>query len=149
MKMRRIRVRSLFAGCISCLRCVDQRSHMQIESLCVPPRGTPVLRVASGSTFIIDNIIIILSLSSPVAASDRSVSRSRLRAYSSHIGSLSPEPLPSVFAAALIYRCDGLGRASGPKTRRHCRIDGYKAPLRFSQKFTSPPRAAVEALDEK
>lgn len=43
MKMRRIRVGSLLAGCISCLRCADQRSHMQIESLCVPPHSSPFL----------------------------------------------------------------------------------------------------------
>lgn len=45
MKMRRIRVRSLLAGCISCLRCVDQRSHMQIESLGVPLHSSPFLYV--------------------------------------------------------------------------------------------------------
>lgn len=88
--------------------CVDQRSHMQIESLCVPPHSSPFLPdlfcVATRSILLwCIMITIMFSLSSPAAESDRSVSRSRLCAYSSHIGSLSPAPLPSVFAAPHLF----------------------------------------------
>lgn len=68
----------------------------------VPPGSLSALQVARFLK------IIILSLSNPVAESDRSVSRNRFCAYSFHIGSLYSVPLPSVFVAALIYRCDGL-----------------------------------------
>lgn len=45
MKMRRIRVRSLLAGCISCLRCVwtSGLSHADPSPLCVPPHSSPFL----------------------------------------------------------------------------------------------------------
>lgn len=51
------------------------------------------------------------SLSNPVA--ERSVSRNRLRAYSVHIGAYLRCLSPSLSVAALIYRRDGLCRASG------------------------------------
>lgn len=91
--------------------CVDQRSHMQIESLCVPPHSSPLLPGSLSRCKSLDSlsflmIIIILSLSNPVAESDRSVWRTRLCAYSFHIGSLSSvaSPLwsswPHLFIAA-------------------------------------------------
>lgn len=91
--------------------CVDQRSHMQIESLRVPPQqqSSPPRLLLGFFFFLRCNFFIIIitinnnnntnwSLSSPAAA-ERSVSRNRLCAYSVHIGclylfgSLSPPSL--------------------------------------------------------
>lgn len=152
MKMRRIRVRSLLAGCISCLRSVWTSGLTCRSSPFASPR-TAVLsarlsfrsagrRILFIIILIILTIIILWSLSSPVAERNKSVSRNRLCAYSFHIGSLSSVPLP--FGRGRTYL--SLRRTVmniGLKARKHFGIHGYKPSLWYCQKFTSPPQAAV------
>lgn len=103
MKMRRMRVRSLLAGCISCLRCVRTSAlTCRSSSLCVPPpRSSRLLSVRGASLF------------SPVSRSPEllisSAAQQQRRCafqgiFSVHIGAGSSLPLPSpLFAAALLF----------------------------------------------
>lgn len=88
MKMRRIRVRSLLAGCISCLRCV-RTSGLTCRS---SPLASPRTAVLSSRVslffcvaFFFSFCLFVSPLSSPAAERDRSVSRYCLCAYSSHV----------------------------------------------------------------
>lgn len=125
--------------------CVDQRSHMQIESLCVPPHSSPFLPdlfFCAASSSVLNVLFCFFSslnkkkkiqkksLSNPVAESDRSVSRNRLCAYSFHIGEPYLQRLSLRSLRARTYL--SLRRTVvniGLKTRKRCRIHGYKPSL--------------------
>lgn len=156
MKMRRMRVRSLLAGCISCLRCV-RTSALTCRSspLCVPPaQQSPPL----GSRCLVLLAIISLSrspeppnpLSSPAAAEMR-VSGNLLCAYWSWLLAASPLFSAPRRRAYLSLRRSEQGirlktRKQPPRPVHACK----RAPW-CCQNFTCAPplRAAVGALDGK
>lgn len=116
-----------------CVR-VDQRSHMQIESLCVPPaqQSSPPASVVArslGYLFVTSIIIIITSLLSdpPQTCSGE------MRLAESSLGIfqfisepvLGASPLSALSSlAALIYRRGALCSASGLKARRRDPVPG-------------------------
>lgn len=123
MKMRTIRVRSLLAGCISCLRCVclpgPAVSHAdrfppftspphppRFSSLFFPPSTTSL---GSISTLWVTrlSLFIYLTIAITVGFPAANVSRSRIRTCWFQIESLyrSPEPLPCRAADALVSSC--------------------------------------------
>lgn len=110
MKMRRIRVRSLLAGCISCLRCVRTSGLTCRSSPLASPR-TAVLSSRVSLFFCVAFFFLFVYLFPPSAAQQQNATDLFLGIVSVHIHrmcSLSCAPLPSLFVPALIYRCDGL-----------------------------------------
>lgn len=149
MKMRRIRVRSLLAGCISCLRCVWTSGLTCRSSPFASPR-TAVLssRISFAlqlARFFYD--VLWSLLCSPSAARQQKATDLFHGVVSVHIHLISGaylrrlSPRSSRHRTYLSLRRTGMN--IGLKTRKHCRIHSYKPSLRYCQKFTSPPQAAV------
>lgn len=150
MKMRRMRVRSLLAGCISCLRCV-RTSALTCRSspLCVPPRSSRLLSVRGASLF----SLLLRSPELLISSAAEQQQRCAFKGiFSVHIEAGSFLPLPSpLLAAALIYRCDGPSWTSGS---RHAisrpvlctRVNPHRGDAKT---LPAPLKDAVDALDRK
>lgn len=114
MKMRRMRVRSLLAGCISCLRCA-RTSALTCRSSprCVPPRSSRLLSARCASLF----SLFFRSPEQLISSAARQQQKYAFQGiFSVHIGAGSLLPLPSpLLAAALIYCCDGPSWTSGSR----------------------------------
>lgn len=148
MKTRRMRVRSLFAGCISCLRCV-RTSALTCRSspLCVPPRSSRLLSVRGASFF----SLLLRSPEPPISSATHQQQRCAFQGiFSVHIGAGCSLPLPSPLLA-LIYRCDGPSRTSGSRHARSRPVQCTRVNLHrgVAKTLPAPPRAAVDALDRK
>lgn len=115
-----------------CVR-VDQRSHMQIESLCVPPAqqsSPPASDVARWLGYLFVTVIIIITslLSDPpqTCSGEMRLAESSLGIFqfiSEPV--LGASPLSALSSlAALIYRRGALCSASGLKARRRDPVPG-------------------------
>lgn len=150
MKMRRMRVRSLLAGCISCLRCV-QTSALTCRSSpqCVPPRSSRLLSVRGSSLF----SLLLRSPELLISAAAQQQQRCAFHGiFSVHIGAGSLLPLPSPFlAAALIYRCDGPSWTSGSRhaISRPVLYTCVNPHRGVAKTLPAPLRDTVDALDRK
>lgn len=150
MKMRRMRVRSLLAGCISCLRCA-RTSALTCRSspLCVPPRSSRLPSVRGASIF----SLLLRSPEPLVSSAAHQQQRCAFQGiFSLHIGAGCSLPLPSpLLAAALIYRCDGPSRTSGSRhaNSRPVQCTRVNPHRGVTKTLPAPPRAAVDALDRK
>lgn len=150
MKMRRIRVRSLLAGCISCLRCV-RTSALTCRSspLCVPPRSSRLLSVRGASLFSLLLRLLKLRISSAAQQRQRCAFQG---IFSVHIGAGCWLPLPSpLLAAAFIYRCDGPSWTSGsrPAISRRVLCTRVNPHCGVAKTLPAPFKDAVDALDGK
>lgn len=134
MKTRRIRVRSLLAGCISCLRCVWTSGLTCRSSPFASPR-TAVLSSRLVATRPILFFLLLLELLPayyliPQQPSSRKVcfTESSLCIFSSY-RSLSAVPLPFALRGCTYLSPRRTVLNIGLYTRKHCPIHSYKPAL--------------------
>lgn len=176
MKTRRIRVRSLLAGCISCLRCVcvwTSGLTCRSSPFASPRHSSPLLplRMWRARSVIYWSQLLLFLLLLPACypiplrrAAERCVSQNRLWAYFSSYRSPSWVPLPSPLSPRWLHLFIAAAHCAQHRGSRRADAIPYPAkegerncaPICFfsigiiflSQNFASPPRsqAAVEAL---
>lgn len=158
MKMRRTRVRSLLAGCISCLRCV-RTSALTCRSSpqCVPPRAQQSPPLGSRCLAPLAVITTAGTPGFPSAAAQQQQRCAIQGVFSVHIGAGSSLPLPPSpllrRRAYLSLRRNRAGhQARGTQSAVPSRARVFSpAPWPLPKKnFTWPPlKDAVDALDRK
>lgn len=149
MKMRRMRVRSLLAGCISWLRCADQRSHMQIQSPMRPPaQQSPPLGSRCLARLAVVTITRTTDFLSSSTVAAMLVSGNLLCAYWSWFLAASPLSAPRRRAYLSLRRTEldiRLQTRNQPSRLMHA----CKPAPWCCQNFTCPPRRCCRRSRQK
>lgn len=146
MKTRRIRVRSLLAGCISCLRCVcvwTSGLTCRSSPFASPRHSSPLLPLrmwrARSVIYLLILLLLLLPARYPIPlrrAAERCVSQNRLWAYFSSYRSPSWVPLPSPLSPRWLHLF--IAAAHCAQHRGSRRADAIPYPAKEGERNCAP-----------